>query len=113
MVAREVAVTFDGSFDGFLSVVYACYYDKIEPICIQDEADAQITIGFDSHFVETNHDNAARVFSAIRKKISWEASHRIYNAFLSSENDRFSNILGYIKRGFDVGHIVDSHLQED
>ena len=111
--SREIAITFDGSFDGFLSVVYACYYEKIIPIDIQDEHQAQLTLGLDARFIETNQTHAAKVFSALHEKISEEAAAMIFYAFLSFENDRFMSIFRYIKRGFSIGHMIDSHLQED
>ena len=114
MVApREVAVTFDGSFDGFLSVVYACYYEKITPIDIQDERQAQLTLAIDAYYIDTNQTHAAKVFSALHEKISDEAASTIFYAFLSFESDRFMSIFHYIKLGFSIGHMIDSHLQED
>jgi len=110
---REIAITFDGSFDGFLCVVYACYYEKINPISIQDESMAQLVLDIDAQCIETNPSYAARVFSAIREKISEEAANYVYNAFLSFEDDRYMAILNYIRMGFSQGHIIDSHLQND
>jgi len=108
-----IAVTFDGSFDGFMSVVYACYYEKIVPISILPENQAQLTLTFESRHIETNPTHAAKVFSAIREKISWEAAETIYLAFLSYEEDRFLPLLEYIKFGFSIGHMVESHHQKD
>ena len=113
MVAREVAVTFDGTFDGFLSIVYAHYYDKINPINIQPENHAQLTLVMESVYIETNPTHSAKVFSAIKEKISYESAEFIFNAFLSSEDDRFMALLAYIKMGFVHGQKVDNHLQTE
>ena len=110
---RNVAVLFDGSFDGFLCVVYAVYYEKIMPLSIQMESQAQLVLDVESCYINTNSERAARVFSAIREKVSIDASYYVYNAFLSYDESRFQSILGYIKLGFKLGHIVDSHLQQD
>ena len=104
---------FDGSFDGFLSVVYACYYEKLCPVNIQEASQAQLTLGAPARHIETSHNHAARVYSAIREKISQDAAQRVYYAFLSAEDDRFMTIFEYIRLGFVTGHMVDGHLQRD
>ena len=109
--SREASIVFDGSFDGFLCVVYEVYYKKITPVCIQTEA--QITLADNPVSVNTDLSRAERVFSAIKEKISRDAATRVYYAFLSYEPERFMAILQYIRLGFSVGHMVDSHLHED
>ncbi|MCL1843543.1 MAG: TIGR03915 family putative DNA repair protein [Defluviitaleaceae bacterium] len=108
-----ISITFDGSFDGFLSVVYAVYYEKIQPASIQDESNGQLTLDATPQFIKTDEARAARVFKAIREKISEEAADNVFNAFLSEDANRYSAILSYIRLGFKVGHMVDSHLHED
>jgi len=103
------ALIFDGSFDGFLSVVHACYYEKLNPISIQPAE--TLTLIDNARYIETSHDNAAQVFAAIKKKISQEAANAVYAASLSPEADRYTALLEYIRLGFKVGHMVDSHLQ--
>jgi len=112
-IKNEVPVFFDGSFDGFLSIVYAVYYDKIAPLSIQTENGAQLSLLIEPYFVETDFDKAAKVYKGIKRKISSEAAGTVYNAFLSFEESKFMTILKYIKLGFKVGHMVDSHLQQD
>ena len=109
--SQEACLLFDGSFDGFLCVVYEIYYKKIIPINIQTEA--EITLAESLVTIKTNHSYAQRVFLAIKKKISDEAASKVYYAFLSFEQGRFMPIVQYIKLGFAVGHMVDSHLHED
>jgi len=109
----DAAVLFDGSFDGFLSVVHAVYYKKICPITIQTEEKAQLTLCHEPLFIDSDKEQAAKVFSAVRKKISYEAAGYVFDAFLSFEEERFMHILGYIRLGFKVGSMVDSHLREE
>lgn len=106
-----MVITFDGTFDGFLSVVYAVYYEKLAPASVQIDGTEQLSLG-DLRHVETDGEKAARVFSAIRKKISPEAAHRVFYACLSGDEGRFLPVLQYIQLGFSVGHMVDSHLHE-
>jgi len=113
MTAREVAVTFDGSFDGFLSVVFACYYEKIVPSVIQEESHAQLTIADDTCFIKTDENRAKRVFNALNEKLNHDIVNNIYGAFLSFEDDRFMVLLQYIKMAFSVGNTVDDYQQID
>jgi len=112
---REVVVVFDGSFDGFLCVVYAYYYNKITPLVIQNEAQVQVQLTLDSEMYEvfTDADQAARVMKGMRNKISEDAAFRVYYAFLNGSENKYMPIFNYILRGFKVGHMVDSHLKED
>ena len=105
---QEVCLEFDGSFDGFLCVVYEVYHKKIIPLNIQTQA--EITLTENPHVVSTGLARAERVFSAIKEKISYEAASKIYYAFLSYEQGRFMALIHYIKLGFSTGHLVDSHL---
>ncbi|MCL2372397.1 MAG: TIGR03915 family putative DNA repair protein [Defluviitaleaceae bacterium] len=103
------ALVFDGSFDGFLSVVHACYYEKLDPISIQP---AEIlTLMDEARYIETHQANAAQVYAAIKNKISPEVAYTVYVASLSPEEDRYTALLAYIRLGFKVGHMVGSHLQ--
>ena len=108
---REACLLFDGSFDGFLCVVHEIYYKKIIPISIQ--TGEQITLAEAPLDVKTDFSRAEKVFSAIKEKVSHEAASKVYYAFLSFEPERFTTIVRYIKLGFKVGHMVNSHLHED
>ena len=105
---QEACLLFDGSFDGFLNVVHEIYYKKIIPINIQTEE--QITLAETPLNIKTDITRAEKVFSAIKQKISHEAASKVYYAFLSCVPERFAAIVEYIKLGFSVGHMVDSHL---
>ena len=104
-------VEFDGSFDGFLSLIHACYYEKIAPTHIQEAEGPQLSLSFDLYPVQTCATKAAKVQEGIRKKISAQAALQVHNAFLSYQPHRFLAILQYVQLGFKVGHMVDSHLQ--
>jgi len=110
---RRVISLFDGSFEGFLCIVYQFYYNKITPILIQREDRAQLTLNDEIYRVDTDSTHATRVFKGIKNKISEEAANRVYYAFLSGEADKYMTIFRYILLGFTVGHMVDSHLKED
>jgi len=112
-MSRELAVLFDGSFDGFLSAVYAMYYEKIIPISFQAESQVQLSLDFQPYMVQTDMEKSVKVLNAIREKISEEAASYVYHAFLAPDENRYMAILKYIKLGFKINHMVDSHLQVD
>jgi probable DNA metabolism protein len=65
-------------------------------------------------FIETNEGYATRVFKAFRQKVGEEAASFLYHSFLADEDEeRFMAILQYVRLGFSVGHMVDSHLHEN
>ena len=106
-------MVFDGTFEGFLCAVFDVYYKKIDPILLQSVSDFQISLENNVHDVTTDIKQAARVFSGIKEKISDTAASYVYHAFLSGEEDKYMDMLRYVQLGFKVGHMVDSHLQED
>ncbi|MCL2399125.1 MAG: TIGR03915 family putative DNA repair protein [Defluviitaleaceae bacterium] len=116
----ELAIIFDGSFEGFLCTIYAYYYDKVTPLYIQTDSSRQQALGVEEYYVATDYDKAVRVQSGIRNKISSQAEDYLVYAFLScssfSENNNhncYLDMFHYVILGFKVGKSVDNHLQKD
>jgi len=112
-MSGNVIALFDGTFDGFLCIVYEHFYNKITPILIQEIGREQPSLTDEFYRIETDSSHAARVFKGIGDKISNEAADRIYRAFLSGEDDKNMTIFRYILLGFKVGKLLDNHLKED
>ena len=110
---RDVVMLFDGSFDGFLSVVYDVYYERLEPAGIVDESGGQLTIDCLPYIVSTDAVKADKVLAGIGEKVSFEAAARVYHAFLTPDEGRFMVLLGYIRMGFRLGHMVDNYMRDD
>jgi len=110
---KKLAVTFDGSLEGLLCVVYAYYYDGIVPICIQSDDGYQQTLEAEEYYVSTDIQRAMRVQSGIRKKISIQVEEYLTYAALAEGDDRFMDMFQYILLGFKVGRKVDNYLQQD
>ncbi|WP_130862907.1 TIGR03915 family putative DNA repair protein [Bacilliculturomica massiliensis] len=97
---------YDGSFEGVLCCIYAHYYgEKAEGIfeksCYQQNMLRQFRM------VETDGDKAARVYDAIRGKISSDALRRVYAVYLCTEPEKEMKILRYVELGFRMGAKVD------
>ena len=76
-------VLYDGTFEGFLSVVFYAYENKIVPGSIQHEKNFQDSFFAEKYQVSTEEKKARRVWNGIIKKASKHASQKIYSAFLS------------------------------
>lgn len=93
---------YDGTFEGFLTCVYAHYYEeKASGIYQKDNYQSSLLNG--SRFVETDEKKAERVYKAIQNKISREDLRRIYRVFLSSDAEKEIKLLKYIRLGFREG----------
>jgi len=109
----SVCVLFDGTFDGFLTIIHAHYYDRLEPDYIFESGSYQQTIGSSYVNVEADAIKSEVVFRAIKEKISPDAASSVYYSFLCFEPDRFMNIYRYILLGFKTGADVDAYMKYD
>ncbi len=104
---------FDGSFEGLLSAIYLSNARKERPDQYLEQQGLSINF-LDRYFtVETNPEQADKVASAIRSRISELAFHQVMQVFLSEHPERGSMIDRYIRLGFKLGPSVDDHLHED
>jgi len=110
---KQLDIIFDGTFEGFLSVVHAYYYEGILPRSIQCIDAFQPSITQNEYFIVTSNDNAKKVATALSKKISTDARRNVQYAFLSSASDRYDLLFQYIITGFKIGHTIDNHLQNE
>jgi len=110
---KKVDVIFDGTFEGFLSVIYAYYYEGILPRSIQDAEAFQPVITQEEYFVVTSDENAKKVATTLSKKISIHAKRTVQYAFLSSPPDKYDTLFQYIVAGFKIGQSIDNHLQNE
>lgn len=103
---------YDGSFDGFLTCVYYSY--KIEKATgIYEESSYQHSIIDNHKVVNTDSNLSGIVYDAIEKKISKEAMHIIFYAFLSCEDKKENYILKFIEFGFKKGKIAVDMYSHD
>lgn len=101
---------YDGTFDGFLTIVFICYSSRTLPQKIFSEA--EYTANFLDHtiYIETDFEKSKRVFNGIEKSISYTTLYNTYYAFLSNEKDKEMYILKYLCDGFDIGPKINNML---
>ncbi|MDR2902989.1 MAG: TIGR03915 family putative DNA repair protein [Clostridiales bacterium] len=108
---RTVGLTIDGSFEAFLCVIHAFYYEKIMPAHIVDEALYQPTLGTAYLHIKTDPEKAAAVTEGIRKKISADCLQYLYCAFLNKDEQRYMDLFHYVVAGFKTGRAIDRYEQ--
>ncbi|HOO85015.1 MAG TPA: TIGR03915 family putative DNA repair protein [Prolixibacteraceae bacterium] len=91
---------YDGTFEGFLSVVFECYAHKIEPENICSEEQFQEVLFAQKQFVPSNPEHSTRVWKGWQKKISREIDQLPFLAFLSGEPGIEMKLLHFAKLAF-------------
>ena len=94
---------YDGSFDGVLSTIFKCYFEKTLPQKLYSKNNYIENFLDKTEFIKTDYEKSKRIFDAIPKLISIETLKNIYYAFLSNDKEKDINILNYICNGFDIG----------
>lgn len=101
---------YDGTFNGFLTIVFDCYTNKTLPQKIDSQADYIPNFLDKTEIIETDSQKAQRVFIGIEKNICWEALYNSYYAFLCEEKDKEMYLLKYLCNGFDIGPKINHML---
>ena len=107
-----VRYIYDGSFDGFLSVIYACYYNGI-PESIEREGIYNFNILYEDIAIETDLVKSNKVYRSIFEKISEDTLINVYQAFLSEVDGVELKLFKYIQLGFKLGSKVNDFLTEE
>jgi probable DNA metabolism protein len=109
---NKVIVMFDGSLEGFFTILYKYYYEKLRP-CDIISGHAQTVLGVDFADIETDEEQAAKAFAGIQAKFSPDAYSRLTMALLNGDPKRFMPIFRYCLAVFKHGSVVDTYTQID
>lgn len=101
---------YDGTLDGFLTIVFNSYSSKSLPQKIFSESDYFPNFLDKTLFIETDFEKSKRVFSGIEKNIGYHALYNTYYAFLSNEKEKEINLLKYLCDGFAIGPKINNRL---
>lgn len=92
-------VFYDGSFEGFLTLVYDVYYSKLKPTAIIKEEPKELL--FDPlYYIITDTHKAHKVHQSLQRKFSAENYKRIFHLFLCDTQSFEMALLEYIMLGF-------------
>ncbi len=92
-------LVYDGSFEGFLSLVYDVYYKKLTPTKIYKNLPNEI-IFEEIKDIQTSKENSIKVFKAINKIFPKSIVCKILNIFMCDTREFELNLLEYIIIGF-------------
>ena len=109
---RDIIYLYDGSFDGLLTAVFASFENREIPLAIEIDGNVQETLGADYFYPGTDEAKSRRVQNAILNRISKYSMKSVYLAYLSNAADKEMKILAYIRRCFQYGREVNSHLND-
>lgn len=101
---------YDGTLNGFLTLVFDCYLAKTLPQKIFPEANYCPNFLENPIFITTDDNKADRVFAGIEKNIGYTTLYNTYYAFLSNEKDKEMYLLKYLCDGFEVGPKINNRL---
>jgi probable DNA metabolism protein len=88
--------TYDGTFEGLLTVLFTIYDSKAGPNSIQPEAAVQGGLFAAPAPTDTNEALATRVWEGLLRTMDAEARTRLYHVFLSEDADRELLIFRYV-----------------
>ncbi len=101
---------YDGSLDGFLTIVFDCYSTKTLPQKILVKTDYTPNFLDNIVSIQTDPEKAERVFTGIEKNIGYITLNNTYYAFLCNEKDKEICLLKYLCDGFDYGPKINNRL---
>ncbi len=108
----NVICTFDGTFDGFLSVVYYCVKERVRPVTICRENETQMMLGCSVENVTTESYHADTVRHTLCDKMGYDGFKRVYYVFLCNVKDNFMSAFKYVLYGLKYGKKTSSYLSE-
>jgi probable DNA metabolism protein len=92
-------VLYDGSFEGFLTLVYDVYYEALTPSSIIKTEPKELL--FETlHLIFTDETKAHKVLLALQNKFSKEHFQRIFHIFLCDSISFEMELLAFIVLGF-------------
>lgn len=93
-------LVYDGTFEGYLSVVFEVYKRKLEPTEITAKEHFQHTMFTSKEEITTDFDHAERVWKGLQQKLKPELNQIPYSAWLSGEKGIEMALLEYIRQAF-------------
>ena len=103
-----VTVVYDGTFEGWLTVVFEVYEYKFTSVNITTKERFQANVFNKHHESYYDHKKSERVWKGLSEKISATALSQVYRAFLSEENGIEHVLLQYAQYAFSSKQSIES-----
>jgi probable DNA metabolism protein len=94
-----MCVVYDGSLEGFLTLIYDVYYSKLSPTSIL-KVEPQELMYEPLHFIVTDTSKAHKVLESLVKKFSRQNYKKIFHIFLCDSISFEMALVEYIMLGF-------------
>ncbi len=98
----DIIYLYDASFEGFLTCIYDCVYDREMPVEIMCAEDAQPSMFLQKN-IKTDVHKAEKVYESISCKISAQAKELVHAVFLSCAEHKEMIILRFLLLGYKRG----------
>ncbi|WP_315114682.1 TIGR03915 family putative DNA repair protein [uncultured Clostridium sp.] len=105
-----VVYTYDGSFQGLLTVIYEAYYNRYKPEKIIKERDYTYNFLYHIIRIENSKEKYEKVYGAMKSKLASSFINNIFLIYMSEVEGAENLILDYTKLAFKVGKDIDIHL---
>lgn len=106
----DLILTFDSTFDGFLSAVHYAVKNRIRPVKICSENNVQLCIDTEVIHIPTDNRNAELVRSTLFDLAGYNAFKRSYYVFLSSDKDCYTASYIYILYALKYGKRTQEYM---
>ena len=100
---------YDGTFEGFLTVVFECYAQQIVPTDICKETSFQENLFIEKLTVNTDETKADRVWKALQAKLHQRNKNLPLFAFLSENNRIELKLYHFIRQMFDSKRSMETN----
>lgn len=104
--------TYDGSFEGLLTIVFDSYINKTLPYNITSDTSC-INLLYETIYIKTDEIKAKRILEGCVKNISYHALSNSYHTFLSNNPKKELLIVQYLLLGFSIGNKIDHLLSNE
>jgi probable DNA metabolism protein len=101
--------TYDGSFEGLLTVVFEAYERKAWPTAIEQQHLAQPSMFGETIRVVTDDEKATRVWQGLKRKLSAAALESLYYTYLWEQEGFERLIFDYARLVFDSAESVEGN----
>lgn len=101
--------TYDGTFEGLLTVVFEAFERKAWPTSIEQEHLAQPGMFGENVAVVTDEEKAGRVWQGLQKKLSINAQQALYHTYLWEQPGFEQTIFDYIKLVFSSDQSIEGN----
>ena len=98
---------FDGTMTGLLSCVFRAFAFKQFDVRITQDAHTQTGLFDEVIMVPSNDQHAARVWTALKSKVSSQSLRYFYYSFLSEQDQAFNHMFGFACYVFKSAYKVD------